>query len=70
MGMDGLLYNQWVWMDCLLYKRWVWMNCLLYNQWVWMHCLLYNQFIDHNNIVGEHYVKMIKFKRHPGLLPI
>ena len=36
----------------------------------WMDGLLYNLWFDHNNIVGEQYVNMIKFKIHWGILHI
>ena len=32
--------------------------------------LLYNQWNDNNDIVGEQYVNMIKFKIHSGMLHI
>ena len=36
----------------------------------WLDGLLYNQWIDHNSIVGERYVSMIKFIIHSGVLRI
>ena len=33
----------------------------------WLADLLYSQWADHNNIVGERYVNMIKFIIHSGV---
>ena len=35
-----------------------------------MDGLLYNHLINHNNIVGEWYVNIIKFRIHSGILCI